>query len=234
MTTMQRELIFTSFGRSGHHAIIFWILNNLGGYTEHDKDFIFTNEQLKLYYYNGVSNPMRAKLFTFPVTYNFLFKSKEDTLIIEEHEISVIRDFLNMTCSRYEYGFGLWGVLGNHSHLKTLDDYISAWKLHARRFLAKQEKCISYNHWLQSLDYRNTVCKNLFIENKIDNTSYVPVMGNGSSFIGRFKEADYKKYLTRYNQVKLPSYLKEAILGDEELLILNKDIFDIDIKNILI
>ena len=56
-------------------------------------------------------------------------------------------------------------------------------------------------------------------------------IGNGSSF-GGVKLCRAEDYLKRYEKIKLPKDIVEFILADEELAHINKDLFDIEIKNI--
>ena len=234
MKYKQIELNFTSLGRSGHHAIIFWILNNLGGVEEMDPAMYFANNTLKIHYFNIASRNLLCNTKC-PITFNYLLKSYEDTVTVDSSNIIIIRDFLNLVCSRYERGFGRWGVLGYQNYFKKLEDFFNAWKMHARIILRDgSHKHIMYNRWLLEKKYRDDVSESIGIKNIIDNIDYVPgAMYGFSSFIGGNKEQDLNRYLKRHEQVELPKYLINPILEDIELLDLNKQLFNIDIKKIL-
>ena len=67
--------------------------------------------------------------------------------------------------------------------------------------------------------------KRLGYTNSRDNMSHVTDFGGGSSFIGMRVEQDTKRYLRRWDHVKLPSAMKQAILQDKELQELNLKLF---------
>jgi hypothetical protein len=40
---LQKNMTFYGISRSGNHAIIFWVINNLGGFTEMIRNKIYWN-----------------------------------------------------------------------------------------------------------------------------------------------------------------------------------------------
>ena len=233
---------FCSFARSGHHAIIFWILNNLcDGFTEQSNNLYYINKDSGIYYYNDISAVERSSKYVYPQQYRHLFKSYEDIPIDSEYSflyesentIFIVRDFLNLLCSRYTRCIGYRRVLGHREEFKYFVDLIKAWKIHARLYLDTPKRCILYNKWLVDKQYRNTVSKNINIPNIKDNCDFVPSIGNGSSFIQGNKESSDQNYMHRYTQTDLPITMTIPILQDHELYELNRDIFGIDIRQIL-
>jgi hypothetical protein len=233
-----KHINFYSLCRSGHHAIIFWVINNLGGFNESFKDIFFINQANGLYFYNNVSVKTEAMVqkvydptFQHAVNYNWLFKNYEDVAFeLAANNVVIARDFLNLICSRYKK----WGnALGWDSRycITDINGLISSWKQHLQHH--DKSNFISYNMWVKSKEYRDTVSSNLGIANSVDNTEYVPTLAEGSSFLGTQKETSCEKYEQRYKQVTLPDMFVEAILKDSELLALNREIFGIDIPTVL-
>ena len=71
--------------RSGNHAIIFWILDNIAPITSKIDGCCYWNEEKELYYYNNCNH----------INYNFvkckyLFKSYEDMDVVINSKIQKI------------------------------------------------------------------------------------------------------------------------------------------------
>lgn len=232
---MKQKYIIYSMQRTGHHAVLFWLINNCGGYNKNIKTYMYWDDIKKLYYYNDC-NHMKYNIVT---DYNYLFMSYEDTynqIIHKSKEdnkiIIILRDFVNMIASRYKK-FG--DKLGfNRYYLQNINDIIQLWKKQANEIINNDNIIpILYNKWLFDKKYRDEICQQLMIENINDKIDHVPEMGQGSSFCGIKIEEDKNSYIKRYENIKLSNEIKEKIKIDKELIELNKILFDIDITKIL-
>ena len=218
--------------RSGNHAIIFWLMNNLGGYTNKMDGCVYWNPDTQVYFYNNCNHIK----YNFAPHFNIMFKSFEDIYthdpdMPDHHKIIIIRDFINLVSSRFRKYKNKLGL--NWSYLQDLEPIIKLWKIQAKECLNNPSVIpILYNSWLTSKDYRDEISERLSIPNAVDNTSYVSVIGEGSSFCGKKLEQDKGSYLERFKSVDLPQEMKNKILADEELLELNLTLFGIDIKDI--
>ncbi len=230
---MKQKYIIYSMQRSGHHAIIFWLLNNFGGYNKNMETYIFWDDAKKLYYYNDC-NHMPYNIVT---DYKHLFMSYEDACNCTEHKkddkiIIILRDFVNMLASRYKK-FGN-KLAFNGYYVQDIDKIVKVWKEQVYETINnKNVIAIYYNKWLFDNKYRDEICQKLSVENKNDRIDFVPSMGQGSSFCGMKLESNKDEYVKRFEKVTLPDSIKEKIKLDTELIELNKKIFDIDLMNIL-
>lgn len=161
----------------------------------------------------------------------YVFRNYEDAPFNKNTTIVILRDFINLVCSRYQkYGQYKHNLCLNSMYICDLHYLIEIWKQHTKNI----NNLIIYNKWLVSKDYRDNISLSLVgIKNTIDNYTYISDIGQGSSF-DKKDTKDISSYMNRYKLVKLPNHMKEIILKDDELLELNKAIFDIDIENILL
>lgn len=229
---------FYSLCRSGHHAIIFWVLNNICEMNESYKDYFYFNKTKGVYFYNNNTiftldflRKNYDKNFNYPIDYNLLVKNYEDVKFnIGNDNYLIIRDFLNLLCSRYEK----WGLeLGyDLKNIRSLEKLIEYWKQHAYHVMSNPKNTIIYNKWIFDKNYRDEISNNLDVSNTIDNTNYVPKFAGGSSYIGEKKESEEINYLNRFYKTNLPDFFWDIIIKDEELLKINRDIFSIDINKI--
>lgn len=212
---------FYSHRRSGHHAFIFWMINNLGGFSQAIGTRIFFNPVTGLYFYNDNTH------------YNYKLDKEHNTEIRNYEDclpppspgkIVVIRDFLNTLSSRL-----------NHQFLTTdLAEFINLWKEFARLAItSKDHTFVLYNRWLVDKSYRDEISEKIGIPNLHDNINYVNHNAGSSSFSANRREHDVNSYLTRYKQMNLNELQKSIILEDQELQKLNIDLFAIDIKQII-
>lgn len=208
-----------SLCRSGTHAIIFWIINNLGGFTKEANNHIFINEEIGLFYYNNCNHHK----YYLPKKYKILIRNYEDILPKNNTDIIIIRDFGNLLASRYKkYGDNL-GL--SNEYITDIYKLIDVWK----NMIKSNNYKIYYDKWLISNEYRNKICNDLGIINK-DKIDYVSAIGNGSSFIGINLEENNEEYLKRYNF--LNDKYKTIIKSDNELIQLNLMYFNNNLLNI--
>lgn len=220
--------------RSGNHCIIFWMLDNLGGIKEKYEGTAYWNHDKLLYYYNNCSR----YAYTFINNYRNLVKSYEDVYYFKTPDentkkIIILRDFLNMVSSRYKKYNPKLGL--DRTYLESIQQVINLWKVLANECISNSNiTTILYNKWILDKSYRDSISDKLGINNEFDNTNIVSCIGEGSSFKGVNLEEDKNVYNERYKLIDLPESMKNIILNDTELLELNKKLFNIDIKEILI
>lgn len=221
--------------RSGHHAIIFWIINNLGGFTHKLETFMYWNPHTGVYYYNDCAD----HLYPFVNKYNYMIRNYEDAWetygspipqIFSKRKnksitipIIIMRDFINLYASRAKK---------NTFNNLDIDSLIILWKQQAKAIIEKKAFGILYNKWLVDKKYRDLISAKLGIPNKYDNIDYVPEVGQGGSFSSLKLEKDRQNYLKRYQMVDISEDIIDKILNDKELVELNKKLFNINLKSI--
>lgn len=222
----QIDINFYSLCRSGHHAIIFWFLKNIGKYETNDPEKIYTIVDKNLYYFNNTTTFQ----YQYPKDYDWLIKNSEDVFYFYgPKNFVIVRDFLNLIASRYK----MWGDsigYSSNNYITDINLLISVWKQHVSRAKRHPNNIIFYNKWILNKEYRDAVSDFIGYPNINDDTTYVPMMGNGSSFIGINKEENPNNYNQRFKQILLPENLILAILTDYELVEMNKFYFDIDLN----
>lgn len=154
------EIQIYSIRRSGQHAIIFWLIENFGGWNERNVTFTYFNRKNKLFYYNDCSSVK----YDYIEDYNVIIKNHED-VNVGENGIVIVRDFLNLLASRMK---------NNNFNNISLKDLIILWKSHVK--CMKNNFTIIYNKWLVDKKYRDEICEHFGIVNK-DVTNYVPDIG---------------------------------------------------------
>jgi hypothetical protein len=208
-----------SIRRSGQHAIIFWIINNLGGFNQKLDTFIYWNDKTKVYYYNDCGDHK----YPYVDSYNYLIRNYEDCWFYNQNKpIIIIRDFINLLASR---------IKKNTFNNLDIDSLITLWKCHAKMILKKKAIGIIYNRWLIDQKYRNKISKKIGIPNFFDQIDYIPEVGQGSSFSSLEPETDKLNYLKRYKMVEIPQEIIDKILEDHTLLKLNKILFNMDLAD---
>ena len=221
-----------SMRRSGHHAIMAWLAENLTGLKLHSWDYRLTvmgsseffilneanlwqkNAQQLL---NGFDNPPKTLMVNYEdsiTTYSIFGPNNHyygkmnlrSVWGIEPKNSSrflIIRNFYNLISSRYHAN-----ISSHYGH--TYDkEFIELWKENARAVLNNSIPYIKFEDWLTSKEIRNqflidnfSVCERISTEN---------IKGTGSSF----KES--KNVLDRHKMVDLPDSVKEMIKKDDEL-----------------
>lgn len=213
---------FFALKRSGQHAIIFWLLNNLHCNLETYqikgvKSFL--DKTKKICYMND--DIIGRKTDETIKNYKVLIRNFEDKVFFSSANLNktIIRDIVNTLCSRHAHS-----VLSG-SLIDDFDRIVTLWKDYINR------DYILYNRWLLDKKYRNKVSSDFLVENK-DNISFVSSIGGGSSFMGTNLEKDRRNYNQRYKTIKLPKILVEKILADNDLIHANKEIFGLNVKSI--
>jgi len=217
--------------RSGNHAIIFWILENLGGINKKIHNCCYWNDVTKIFFYNNCNHIK----YNIVKQYNYLIRSYEDIYNNKTNnniKVIIIRDFLNLLASRIKkYGVNL-GL--NSSYIQNYNVLKEMWKNHCKEITTNNKVIgILYNKWLLDKNYRDNISNKLNIVNKYDNTNIVSTIGEGSSFCGINLEKVKEAYLQRYKLVNIPINIINDIKQDNELIQLNLELFDIDINELL-
>jgi hypothetical protein len=202
------------------------MIHNIADEVNDIKDQVFVDKENKICFINNeaiYTTEFRKNFDT--KLYETIIRSYEDAdFVDQERSFVILRDFLNLVCSRYKLYHKMLGY--TKDYCAGIENLINLWKRHAG-----SNKKILYNKWISSKDYRDEIGELIGILNKKDRLDYVSRIGNGSSFGGvRLHSLD--DYLKRYEKIKLPKNVSEAILEDKELIQMNKILFDIDLNKI--
>lgn len=214
---------FFALKRSGQHAIIFWLLNNLCCNLETCqikgvKSFL--DKVKKICYMNddiiGRETNETIK------DYKILIRNFEDKLFFYSANFNktIVRDIVNTMCSRYAHP-----VLRD-CLIDDFDNIVTLWKDYVNR------DCILYNRWVLDKIYRDKISNDLLINENKDDVNFVSSIGGGSSFIGLKLEINRKNYNQRYKTIKLPKVIVEKILDDNDLIHINRELFGLNVKSI--
>lgn len=239
---------FTGLRRSGNHPIIYWISRCIdnGNIPEemsdvHPLDNIFHNSSKTLYFFNDWLDYKTNYLNNNNIKVNgeYMLYSYEDVRMNYTQQytdpnvtnIIILRDPLNTMASRIKH------KMDQLSYYISSEDVIDIWKAYASECLNITKKFknllfILYNRWVVDKKYRKDICGKLNIPYFSD-TKYVPLNGNGSSFIGRKLESDPNIYNKRYELIDF-NETQIKLLDDPELHELSSKLFpDINIKDFL-
>ena len=225
---MNNQYNIYGLSRSGNHAIIFWIIHNLVDEVFDIGHNIYIDKNYKLCYINNVNmyDKYNEIKINFPTDiFKNVIKSYEDLYFNKTTSVIILRDFLNLLCSRYKKYQK--NICFDTKYICDLLFLIEVWKQHTRG----SRIAILYNKWLVSKDYRDNICKNLLKSNNVvDKIDYIPDIGGGSSFSGTNPVDDKTVYESRHRDITLPDYMIDHLIKDTELLELNEKFFNINIK----
>lgn len=208
--------------KSGNHAIIFWIIHNLGGYSEthSQREVVYKSSDNNLCFINNINHPVIGtpkiqdilQYKNILISYEDFFKQDID----QSNDIIVLRDFYNTLASRYRLFKPLLGIK-NQDYIHTLENLMLYWK-HWANLAIQSNRYIYYNLWLTNKNYRDhTMMKYFNTDNHNDNTEFVPNIGSGSSYIGFYKEHDIQNYMSRYYSTSLPDEWRQLVDSDKEI-----------------
>lgn len=224
------------FARSGHHAMINWIVKNLAGqeYPMGNKlkvlpgGLFYINEgnfdqELTLRYVEEFKQNGRVLMISYeesPCNFSILNNRREyiSPLSIdnkdvynfsENYRIIFIRDFYDNLASRLKSNELMYSKTrdGVFRPWDVEEQFIDRWKSYAKMIIDK--KCISlkFEDWLESKTERN-----LFIRNFIGTDEHFDnkVSGTNSSF-------DNQNFKNRIDLITIPERTKDLIMKDTEL-----------------
>jgi len=223
----------TATARSGHHAMLNWLIKNISGYEYQngDKYKILPNG---LYYINETNhtkdiskefiekniNNIRSLILSYENTksdYTLLNETEiyTSTMSItnknlcnftQNYRIVFIRDFYNNLASR---------IKSNNDRLSKNQKpywdvgkiFISIWKDNARCIL--NDKCLylKYEDWLNSKQKRNN-----FISKIINNGELFD-----NNVTGTYSSFSDNDFMSRWKNITFPSDIKELVKNDNEL-----------------
>lgn len=222
---MRYNKIINGMCRSGNHAITFWMIHNLVDEVLEIEKGVYRDKDYRVLYLNNVGRKPKEYghvISSLLESYQYIIRSYEDSYYTRDTKIIILRDFINMLCSRYKkYGPNL---ALNNSYVSHINQLISMWKQHAT---GRPQKIVLYNKWLIDKEYRDYIGQRSDIPNIKDNYTYISDIGEGSSF------GNNKNYLNRYKEIILPKYMIDYILMDRQLISLNKTLFNVNIEDML-
>lgn len=241
------KLYFYGMSRSGTHAIVKWVLYNFCQEADLNIDKIdilrpypnmqaFINKSQTLLFANNFDTSLYDSL----INYICNNRSELQTLVLlyenreynyDSYNYLIIRDFLNLLCSRIKQIKNFKVDTNRIDNKIFYEKFITIWIQNAR--FIKSENTIIYNKWIQSKEYRDEMSERFFHLKNLDYLDYKQPFGGGSSFIGRNKESNITNYLNRFSLIDIPDAGKEIILSNSELLDINEEYFNINIKKIL-
>lgn len=230
--------IFEVFGlsRSGHHAMINWLIKNLCGkecgmnwkLNIMDDGLFYINEgnldeELTLKYIEEQKDNIRVLIISYEncnTDYSILNDKKKynGPLSINNenvkqfsnnYRIIFLRDFYNNLASRIKSNEKHLSKTreGNPQPWNVKDGYINKWKESAKNFNSNNFISLKFEDWLENKNIRDNFMRNIIQTGEIyDNR----VKGTQSSF-------GDNNVSERINMVKIPEETKELIRKDNEL-----------------
>lgn len=221
------EVISTK--RSGHHAIINWMIKNFTHIQiQHwfkivelsEKNICFWNDGnkdidlgYKLFREIGLTNKVKNLLINYEDSdvdyclfsnnkkFNGIFSkySFDDALIQPRNRVLFIRNFFDTIISRY---------VGNINNIVGADydkNFVNIWKKHAYFYINNSDKCIKYEDWILNENKRKSfLLYNFNITECYDNKN---IIGTNTSFVNKEKK----------DLSVLPEETKDLIRKDNEL-----------------
>jgi len=213
-------MIYSFYGlrRSGNHAILEWLLYNMGNKgnrvcykVENGSEKVISRDTA--FYFNDVSRYTGNHIqLCYDVISSYEIGAKDILVTYEDKSISyklipsktniiVIRDILNVLASRIKNSNAK-----NPRDMRIDEEIIGLWKEHASD---ENSIKILYEKWLTSKEYRDSICERLNISN-FDNTKNVYSFGGGSSFTGEVLDSK-ENLLNRYKHIDLPNNIKKMV-----------------------
>jgi hypothetical protein len=218
--------------RSGHHAIMSWVVQNLTGVKVENWNYRVTvignsnfcslneaNEWVErgTQLLKELNNPIKTLMLNYEdadPNYSLVYdknfyKGKFYSANFIGNEIQnsfkflIIRDFYNNIASRYHASLS-----GKFPH-KYGEEFIKTWKDIAREIVNKNHHYIKFEDWLTNSEKRNQFMIDVF--GVCDRVGIDNISGTHSSF------GEQKNLMNRYDMVELPDYIKDLIRKDNEL-----------------
>ena len=203
---------FYGLRRSGNHAILEWLIQNIGGPENRN---IIKHRRIiqcgRAVYINEANTYASHKDIELDVT--FCQSAFENTIIAYEdvptnyylsntsnsQKIVILRDIFNLFSSRYKYKNKHPEEIARYMTSMRIDEKaIEVWKEHAN----SDALIILFEKWIESKEYRDSICKRLGIPNH-DITDTMTEFGEGSSFTGQ-KKPTVEELKSRSKMVNLP------------------------------
>ncbi len=226
--------VYQIFGiqRSGNHAIINWLIDNMSGSVLHC-NHVRKNQHprdCKKNFRWGLGNSHLIASFEeySPNDFELKFDSDLYGQFTSGFNLLLLRDPFNLFASRYAWEKPPGDRF--REKIKTRERKISLWKEYANTYLKWQSHqqpqniTINYNQWCVDDEYRLKLAKKLGFEIEEIQSKRIPKNGGGSSFTGSQKIVDKNIFLQRFREFENDEKFK-SIFKDEELIDLSKKIF---------
>ena len=248
----QTEIRMIGLRRSGNHALIDWIKKQKTGEFKHINDIpIGENPFRHEYEYfldhypeypKIIENLRRQSLGDFKpkeyLIYNYEdyslpeilapgFERKHDWYVgksAKRIDLLIMRDPFNLLASRLKKGFV--------SVKSTRVNFTDLWVAYAKEFLGEtnflpnQKVCVSYNRWIQDVDYRRDIAEQLGLTFTDAGFNQVARRAGGSSFDGTAHDGDPSQMdLTGRWRHYLSDDLYQSLLNNKLLMDYTEHIF---------
>jgi len=224
--------------RSGHHALISWIIANITNQTHNFNKHLNSVERFNnlIHINDALFNKQIAKK-TFIDNKNttpiFLLNYEENDIsesIVENEtteKVIFIRDFLNVMASKIAAP-NMQSMYGGLEDENIIKENIFTWKRLAKHFINTDTHKIKYEDLISNDVYRNDFLLNLTgIEDSYDPLN---LKGTNSSFTNNYDPSELN---SRYKKVNFSENFKKICSEDEELINIIDKLNYTDIKNIL-
>jgi len=211
---------FYGLRRSGNHAILEWLLQNMGGSGNREmvknRRIMQVNNAAYINEANSYANKEELKrdISNSEKNYEKLTVSYEDapvdfSLFTEGYKkIVIVRDIENLFASRFKRGQKYKNNI-NTSDMRIDQFAVDLWKNHINAGLNGDAILIQFEKWVDSKEYRDKLAAQLNTVN-YDITDTMTVFGNGSSFSGKIKPTA-EELKSRAKMVDLPEAVKNRI-----------------------
>jgi hypothetical protein len=227
---------FVALRRSGHHAILNWIIRNMigqqsefkykithlaGTFLHHINEGNF-DTKFSIDYINQNYDKIRNLLVSYEdsdvnfclFSKDFIFRGPLAPNKFPEYKLQlnqrfiIIRDFYNNLSSR---------IKGNQDSINkglipvfdVREDFINKWKDYAKNIVSNKLPHLKFEDWLDNPDKRNQFLKENF--NIHDRYGIDNIVGTYSSF------GESKNYKKRFDPDLIPEEIKEIVRKDGEL-----------------
>jgi hypothetical protein len=228
--------LFLTLSRSGHHAIIEWVIRNCPGYVTFNnncslgwKEHKFLSKrpaeflQAAQYQFN-YSHHIKSIEEFYPEQYSIYDFDKFETAISKH--IFVIRDSANWIASLMRGG-GQGAENLTKRHINDVGDMVPSlvkqWKLQVKECLGETNFVpnkidIYFNRWYESHEYRVKILEKLGLKPvRVDDTLLVSKAGGGSSFQPGETLGDKLDVLNRWKHYYANPEYQKIFTDDPEL-----------------
>lgn len=206
------EYAFYGLRRSGNHAILEWLIQNIGGPENRNivkpKRIIQCGRTVYVNEANTYPSFDAVKLdyYFCKIAFENIIVAYEDvptdyTLfnVQDTQQIVILRDIFNLFASRHKRAQKFPGNKHMQDNVMRIDEKaIDVWKQHA----SSDALIIIFERWIESKEYRDSICEQLGITNH-DITDTMTEFGDGSSFTGQ-KKPTVDELKSRSKMVDLP------------------------------
>jgi hypothetical protein len=226
-TVKSSDIQLYGIKRSGHHAIVYWILGHYNDYHYFNNCTVHNGIAKSEEFYKS-ANPVNPIVFlSFEDRQAELRKSS--LKFIGKHlapprmkRVLVIRDPFNNYASRFKLG----------REFSSIYKETSIWKELAKEYLGMTDYLgsdvikVNYNKWFKDVSYRKALSTH-FGEFTDNNFNYVSKIGGGSSFDHRRYngKSDKMQTLSRWREYINNDLFTRIVLNDTELMELSTKIF---------